>query len=75
MFFAKFKWEKDKLKNKIAWKTDKANFTSSNTMCVYTHSKFQNMKFSLSVAHKIFQKQTQKFFHAKIENQSFQLMG
>ena len=28
------------------WKTEKVNFTISNLMCVYTHSKFQNMKFS-----------------------------
>ena len=57
------------------WKTDKVNFTSSNLMCVYTHSKFQNMKFSLSVSHKTFKNWTQNFFHAKIENQSFWLMG
>ena len=50
------------------WKTDKVNFTSSNLMCVYTHSKFQNMKFSLSVSHKTFKNWTQNFFHAKIEN-------
>jgi len=47
------------------WKTDKVNFTRSNLMCVYTHSKFQNMKFSLSVSHKSFKNWTQNFFHAK----------
>ena len=57
------------------WKTDKLNFTSSNLMCVYTHSKFQNMKFSLSVFHKTFKNQIKKVFHAKIENLSFWLMG
>ena len=40
------------------WKTDKVNFTSSNLMCVYTHSKYQNMKFSLSVFHKTFKNWT-----------------
>ena len=44
------------------WKTDKVNFTSSNLMCVYTHSKFQNMKFSLSVSHQIFKNQIKKVF-------------
>ena len=57
------------------WETDKVNFTSSNWMCVYTHSKFKNMKFSLSVSHNFFKIRTQKFFYAKIENQSFRLMG
>ena len=59
---------------KILWKTDKVNFTSSNLMCVYTHSKFQNIKFSWSVSHKIFKNRTQNVFsHAKIENQRFQI--
>ena len=57
------------------WKADKVNFTSLNLMCVYTHSKFQNMKFSLSVSHKTFKNWIQNFFHAKIENQSLRLMG
>ena len=60
---------------KISWKTDKVHFTSSNLMCVYTHPKFQNMKFSLSVFDKIFKNPTQNFLYAKIENQSFRLMG
>ena len=60
---------------KILWKTDKVHFTSSNLMCVYTHPKFQNMKFSLSVFDKIFKNPTLNFFYAKIENQSFRLMG
>ena len=47
---------------KILWETDKVHFTSSNLMCVYTHPKFQNMKFSLSVFDKIFKNPTQKFF-------------
>ena len=47
----------------------------SNLVCVYTHLKFQNMKFSLSVSHKIFKNPTQKFSNAKKENQSFRLMG
>ena len=45
------------------------------SVCVYTHPKFQNMKFSLSVFDKIFKNPTQNFFNAKIENQSFRLMG
>ena len=44
---------------KILW--DKAHFTSSNLVCVYTHPKFQNMKFSLSDFDKIFKNTTQKF--------------
>ena len=55
--------------------TDKAHFTSSNLLCVYTHPKFQNKKFSLSIFDKIFKNQTQNFFYAKRENQSFRLMG
>ena len=55
--------------------TDKVNFTNSNLMCVYTHIKFQNMKFCLSVSHKISKKRTQKYFCVKIENHSFRLMG
>ena len=47
---------------KILWETDKVHFTSSNLMCVYTHPKFQNMKFSLSVFDKIFKNPTQNFF-------------
>ena len=47
---------------KILWETDKVHFTSSNLMCVYTHPKFQNMKFSLSVFEKIFKTQTQILF-------------
>jgi hypothetical protein len=31
---------------KILWETDKALSTSSNLVCVYTHPKFQNMKFN-----------------------------
>ena len=57
---------------KILWETDKLNFMSSNLVCVYTHPKFQNMKFSLSVFDKIFKYPTQK---KKIENKSFRLMG
>ena len=60
---------------KILWETDKVHFTSSNLVCVYTHPKFQNMKFSLSVSEKMFKNPTQNFFYAKIENQSFRLMG
>ena len=41
---------------KILWKTDKVNFIYSNLMCVYTHPKFQNIKFCLSFFHKIFKK-------------------
>ena len=46
---------------KILWETDKVHFTSSNLVCVYTHPKFQNMKFSLSVFDKIFKNPTQIF--------------
>ena len=60
---------------KILWETDKVHFTSSNLVCVYTLPKFQSMKFSLSVFDQIFKTQTQNFFYAKIENQSFRLMG
>ena len=62
---------------KILRETDKVHFTCSNLVCVcvYTHPKFQNMKFSLSVSHKFFKNPTQNFFDAKIENQSFRLMG
>ena len=60
---------------KILWETDKVHFTSSNLVCVYTHPEFQNMKFSLSVFDKIFKNPTQNVFYAKIENQSFRLMG
>ena len=42
----------------ILRETDKVNFTNSNLMCVYTHIKFQNMKFCLSVSHKISKKRT-----------------
>ena len=34
---------------KILWETDKVHFTSLNLVCVYTHPKFQKMKFTLSV--------------------------
>ena len=44
---------------KILWETDKVHFTSSNLVCVYTHPKFQNMKFSLSVFDKILKNPTQ----------------
>ena len=53
------------------WKTDKVNFTDSNLMCVYTHSKFQNMKVSLSVSHKIFKSRIQKFFMLKKKIRAF----
>ena len=33
--------------------TDKANLINYNLVCVYTHSKFQDMKISLSVSYKI----------------------
>ena len=46
---------------KILWETDKVNFTSSNLVCVYTHPKFQNMKFSLSVFDKIIKNPIQMF--------------
>ena len=45
---------------KILWETDKVHFTSSNLVCVYTHPKFQNMKFSLSVFDKMFLCQNRK---------------
>ena len=38
------------------------------SVCVYTHPKFQNMKFSLSVFEEIFKSPTLNFFYAKIEN-------
>ena len=57
------------------WITDKVHFTSSNLVCVYTHPKFQNMKFSLSAFDKIFKNPTQIFFYDKIENHRFRLMG
>ena len=60
---------------KILWETDKLNFTSSNLVCICTHPKFQNIKFSLSVFDKIFKNPAQNFFHAKIENYRFRLMG
>ena len=47
---------------KSLWEADKVYFTSSNLMCVYTHLKFQNMKFSLSVFDKKFQKSNSKCF-------------
>ena len=47
---------------KILWERDKVHFTSSNLVCVYTHPKFQNMKFSLSIFDKIFKNPTHKFF-------------
>ena len=50
---------------KILWETDKVHFTSSNLVCVYTHPKFQNMKFSLSVVDKIFKNSTPNFFMPK----------
>ena len=43
---------------KILWETDKVYFTSLNLMCVYTHPKLQNMKFSLSTFDKIFNNPT-----------------
>ena len=46
---------------KILWETDRAHFTSSNLVCVYTHPKFQNMKFILSVFDKLFKNSTQNF--------------
>ena len=52
-----------------------SNISRVQIWCVYRHPKFQNMKFSLSVFDKIFKNQIRKFFHAKIENQSFRLMG
>ena len=56
--------------------TDKVISTSSNLMCIYTHSKFQNMEFSLSVSHKIFKIWVTFFLMSKYtENQSLQLMG
>ena len=61
-------WHKKKFQVgflKILWETDKVNFTSSNLVCVYTHPKFQNMKFSLSVFDKIFKNPTQNFFMPK----------
>ena len=56
---------------KILWETDTADFTNSNLVCVYTHPKFQNMEFSLSVFDKIFKNPTQNVFYTKIENHSF----
>ena len=47
---------------KILWETYKAHFTSSNLVCIYTHPKFQNMKFSLSAFDKIFKNPTQNCF-------------
>ena len=45
------------------------------SVCLHTHPKFQNMKFSLSIFDKIFKNPTQNVFYDKIENQSFRLMG
>ena len=50
------------------FKTDKVHFTSLNLVYVYTHPKFQNMKFTLSLFDKIFKTQTQNFFYARIEH-------
>ena len=54
-------------------------FTSSNLMCVYTHThthtKFQNMKFCLSVPHKLFKNRTQKVFHAKNRKSELSIDG
>ena len=44
------------------------------SVCLHT-PKFQNMKFNLSVFDKIFKNPTPNFFYAKIENQSFRLIG
>ena len=60
--------------SKFYGKRIKWDFTCSNLVCVYTHSKFQNMKFNFPVSHKNFKNSTQIFFHTKIENQSFRLM-
>ena len=51
---------------KILWETDKVHFTSSNLVCVYTHHKFQNMKFSLSVFDKILKIPIQNVFFSSI---------
>ena len=59
----------------ILWETDKVHFMSSNLVCVYTHPKFQNMKFGLSIFDKIFKNPTQSFVFARIENEGFRLMG
>ena len=71
-YFGMKKFEVEFLK--ILWETDKVHFTSSNLVCVYTHPKFQNMKFRLSVFDKIFKIQL-NIFSCQIENQSFRLMG
>ena len=60
---------------KILWETDKVHFTSSNLVCVYTHPKFQNMKFSLSVFDKIFKNPTQNFFYVKNRKSEFSIDG
>ena len=48
---------------KILWETDKCTFHEFKfSVCVCTHPKFQNMKFSLSVFDKIFKTKTQNCF-------------
>ena len=60
---------------KILWETDKVHFTSSNLVCVYTHPKFQNMKFSLSVFDKIFKNPTQNFLLCLNRKSEFSIAG
>ena len=60
---------------KILWETDKVHFTSSNLVCVYTHPKFQNMKFSLYVFDKIFKIPTPNFLYAKNRKSELSIDG
>ena len=59
---------------KILSKTDKPNFIFWNLGCVYTH-KIWTREMYFACFPQNFQKSDFKFFHAKIENQSFRLMG
>jgi hypothetical protein len=56
---------------KILWETDKLNFMNSNLECVQTHSKFQPMKFSLSIFHKIYKIWNQFFLMWKFKIRAF----
>ena len=44
------------------------NFIGWHLECVYIHSKFEFVKFSLSVFHKIYKFCNQFFSHVKVEN-------
>ena len=50
---------------KILWETDKLNFIFWNLRCVYTLTKFELVKCTLSISHKIFKNPVQNFFRTK----------